>query len=124
VVTPELEPVNEPPSLSPPSAPEDTQPSIPEARNPEARPIWFIDHFPHGHPGAPVADTRQDPSVYESTRNELGDSVWAPFRSQCDWEFAHWAKTCGATASAVTKLLAIPEVRNVHFSEALLMYCS
>ncbi|KAI9454588.1 hypothetical protein BJY52DRAFT_1205245 [Lactarius psammicola] len=63
----------------------------------------------------PNPDTCQGPSVYELTRNELGDSVWAPFQSQCDWEFACWAKTCGVTASAVTDLLAIPEVRERPF---------
>jgi hypothetical protein len=122
VVTPEPEPVSGPPSLPPP--PEDTQPPIPEARtsNQEARPTWFIDRFPHGHPGAPLSDTLEGSSFYESTRNELGDSVWAPFRSQCDWDFARWAKTCGATASAVTELLAIPEVRDVYSPLASLMY--
>ncbi|KAI9430371.1 hypothetical protein H4582DRAFT_2063875 [Lactarius indigo] len=105
VVTPELEHADEPQSLSPPP-----EPPIPEACNPDTRPISFVDRFPHGHPGAPVAGTPQVSSAYGSTRHELRDSVWAPFRSQCDWEFAHWAKTCGATASAVTALLAIPEL--------------
>ncbi|KAI9439121.1 hypothetical protein H4582DRAFT_2056961 [Lactarius indigo] len=105
VVTPELEHADEPQSLSPPP-----EPPIPEACNPDTRPISFVDRFPHGHPGAPVAGTPQVSSTYGSTRHELRDSVWAPFRSQCDWEFAHWAKTCGATASAVTALLAIPEL--------------
>ncbi|KAH8996568.1 hypothetical protein EDB83DRAFT_2509885 [Lactarius deliciosus] len=36
--------------------------------------------------------------------------VWAPFRSQCDWEFTCWAKMRGVMASAVTALLAIPEL--------------
>ena len=111
VATPEPELVGRPPSSSPP--PEDAQPSIPEApdQEPQARLTWVIDRFPHGHPGAPLSDTSQGSSgVYESTHNELGDSVWAPFRSQCDWEFARWAKTCRASALAVTTLLAIPEV--------------
>ncbi|KAH9169515.1 hypothetical protein EDB89DRAFT_2115055 [Lactarius sanguifluus] len=37
-------------------------------------------------------------------------SIWAPFHSQCDWEIALWAKTCGPTSSALTELLRIPEV--------------
>ncbi|KAH9043546.1 hypothetical protein EDB83DRAFT_2227861 [Lactarius deliciosus] len=105
MVTPELEHANEHQSSSPPP-----ELSIPEARNPDARPTVFVDRFSHGHPGAPLAGTHQASSTYGSTRHELGDSVWAPFRSQCDWEFARWAKTCGATASAVTALLAIPEL--------------
>ncbi|KAH9049439.1 hypothetical protein EDB84DRAFT_1666988 [Lactarius hengduanensis] len=104
VVTPELEQAHEHQSSSPPP-----EPSFPEARNPDARPTLFVERFSHGHPGAPLDGTHQGPSTYGSTRHELGDSVWAPFRSQCDWEFARWAKTCGATASAVTALLAIPE---------------
>ncbi|KAI9429265.1 hypothetical protein H4582DRAFT_1827220 [Lactarius indigo] len=43
-------------------------------------------------------------------RNALGDAAWAPFRSQCDWEVACWAKMRGPSSSAVTELLAIPEV--------------
>ena len=70
-----------------------------------------VDHFPFGHPGAPIPGMHGDPSVYEATREDLGDSVWAPFQSQCDWEFARWAKTRGPTSTAVTELLAIPEVR-------------
>ncbi|KAF8263176.1 hypothetical protein EI94DRAFT_1878699 [Lactarius quietus] len=51
-------------------------------------------------------------SLYEATHNNLGNSLWAPFWSQCDWEFAHWAKMCGPTSTAVTELLAMPEVIN------------
>ncbi|KAI9440325.1 hypothetical protein H4582DRAFT_1796975, partial [Lactarius indigo] len=35
---------------------------------------------------------------------------WAPFRTQCDWEIARWAKLRGPSSSAVADLLAIPEV--------------
>ncbi|KAI9442877.1 hypothetical protein BJY52DRAFT_1206753 [Lactarius psammicola] len=42
--------------------------------------------------------------------NTTGDLIWAPFRSQCDWEIAHWAKMRGPTSTAVMELLAIPEV--------------
>src|SRR6266702_584095 len=68
-----------------------------------------IDRFPHGHPGAPVSGIGQA-SIFEATCNGLGDSIWAPFRSQCDWEIARWAKMRGPTSTAVTELLAIPEV--------------
>ncbi|KAH9161635.1 hypothetical protein EDB89DRAFT_2116804 [Lactarius sanguifluus] len=108
LVTPEPEHVNGSPCLLPP--PEDTQPSIPGPCNPDARPISFVIRFPHGQAGAPVASSTLQGSAYGSTRNRSGNSVWAPFRSQCDWEFARWAKMRGATASAVTALLAIPEL--------------
>ncbi|KAF8257783.1 hypothetical protein EI94DRAFT_1918962 [Lactarius quietus] len=64
-----------------------------EAGNSESSSTLTIELFPHGQPGAP--DT-------------LGESVWAPFRSQCDWELAHWVKTSGSTSSAVNVLLRIP----------------
>jgi hypothetical protein len=44
-------------------------------------------------------------------------SVWAPFWTQCDWEVARWAKSCGITLSAVMNLLAIPEVNTMFISE-------
>ncbi|KAH9058056.1 hypothetical protein EDB87DRAFT_1675459 [Lactarius vividus] len=52
----------------------------------------------------------QGSSAYEAMRNTLGDSVWTPFQSQRDWEVARWAKMRGPSSSAVTELLAIPEV--------------
>ncbi|KAH9066109.1 hypothetical protein EDB83DRAFT_2506349 [Lactarius deliciosus] len=51
-----------------------------------------------------------------STATTLGNSVWAPFRSQCDWEFTRWAKMRGAMASAVTALLAIPLIDKLGLS--------
>ena len=64
-----------------------------------------IQRFPFGRPGAPIDGAHQDATVYP------GDSVWAPFRSECDWEVARWAKMEGTSSSAITKLLAIPGVR-------------
>ncbi|KAF8265156.1 hypothetical protein EI94DRAFT_1702692 [Lactarius quietus] len=64
--------------------------------------------FPHGQPGAPLVSTPRGTTIYDLTRDLLGESVWAPFQSQCDWELAYWAKTRGPTASALTDLLAIP----------------
>jgi hypothetical protein len=69
-----------------------------------------IDCFPLGNPGAPILGTQQDPTIYESTQAALGDSIWAPFRSKCDWEIAHWAKMHGPTSLVVMDLLAISEV--------------
>ncbi|KAF8265448.1 hypothetical protein EI94DRAFT_1858251 [Lactarius quietus] len=79
-----------------------------EAGNSESSSTLTIELFPHGQPGAPVADTPQGVTVYESSQDTLGESVWAPFRSQCDWELAHWVKTSGSTSSAVNMLLRIP----------------
>ncbi|KAH9012665.1 hypothetical protein EDB83DRAFT_2508778 [Lactarius deliciosus] len=48
--------------------------------------------------------------MYQSSHEMLGSLIWALFRSKCDWEIACWAKTWGPTLSAVTDILAIPEV--------------
>ncbi|KAH8984959.1 hypothetical protein EDB86DRAFT_3066087 [Lactarius hatsudake] len=34
-------------------------------------------------------------------------NIWYPFQSQCDWDFAQWAKNRGSSSTAVTELLAI-----------------
>jgi hypothetical protein len=68
-----------------------------------------VDAFPYGNPGAPIPGVPQGRSSYEQLRAALGDSNWAPFRSQREWDIARWAKT-HATSSAVAEFLAIPEV--------------
>ena len=77
--------------------------------NAEASSNTFVDHFPHGHPGAPLS--MEQVSIFESVQNSLGGSIWAPFQSQVDWEIARWAKMRGPSSTALTELLAIPEVR-------------
>ncbi|KAH8987479.1 hypothetical protein EDB86DRAFT_3065716 [Lactarius hatsudake] len=69
-----------------------------------------IDRFPHGSPGAPIPGTLQGTHLYQSSHETLGSSIWALFRSKCDWEIVCWAKTRGPTSSAVADILAIPEV--------------
>jgi hypothetical protein len=91
-----------------PPAPPPTQP---DADSLDAPPEFVVDHFPHGSPGTQIPDAPQGSSLYQSSREAFGASVWAPFHSQCDWEIAHWAKMCGPTSSAMEELLAIPEVR-------------
>ena len=65
--------------------------------------------FPFGNPGAPIPGVPQGPSSYEQLRATQGE-IWAPFRSQRDWDIARWVKTHNTTSSAVAELLAIPEV--------------
>ena len=86
--------------------------------NAEASSNTFVDHFPHGHPGAPLS--MEQVSIFESVQNSLGGSIWAPFQSQVDWEIARWAKMCGPSSTALTELLAIPEVRE---DVPKLLYC-
>jgi hypothetical protein len=76
--------------------------------NSEASSTVIVDHFPHGHPGAPLSS--EQVSIFELVQNELGDSIWVPFRSQCEWEIARWAKMRRPSSTALTELLAIPGV--------------
>lgn len=69
-----------------------------------------VKQFPHGRPGAPVTSIPQGSSIYESTQDRLGELLWVPFHSECDWEIVHWAKMRGPTSTATTELLAIPGV--------------
>ena len=71
---------------------------------------FIIDHFPIGSAGAPIAGPHDTSPTNEPSLAAPGEPIWAPFRSQCDWEFARWAKMSGPTSSAITDLLAIPEV--------------
>jgi hypothetical protein len=69
-----------------------------------------VDIFPFGNPGAPIPGVPQGRSSYAHFRATQGDTVWAPFRSQRDWDIARWAKTHSISSTAVSELLAIPEV--------------
>ena len=64
-------------------------------------------------------DDMRGSMVYESSQEGLGPSIWAPFQSECDWRFAHWAKMRGVTSSALNDLLAIPEVRTLAVSSSV-----
>ncbi|KAI9434436.1 hypothetical protein H4582DRAFT_2060170 [Lactarius indigo] len=89
------------------SNPEPPDATLSSAPPPEG---YVVTGTESSHPGAPVPSVNQGLSAYEVMRNVLGDTAWAPFRSQCDWEVVCWAKMCGPSSSAVTELLAIPEV--------------
>ena len=72
------------------------------------------DHFARDSAGVQVPGVPQGLSLYQTSQEALGASIWAPFRSQCDWEIARWAKMRGPTSSAVADLLAIPGVCAPH----------
>ena len=79
----------------------------------ETSAAFIIDPFPSGDAGAPISGPDTLPSHVDSTQQSqesASDSVWAPFRSHCDWEVARWAKMRAPTSSAVDELLVIPEV--------------
>ena len=73
----------------------------------ESSPLVVIDSFPHGNPGAAIS---QGSYTDDTDRGASDGFIWAPFRSQCDWEVAHWAKMRVPTSSAMADLLAIPKV--------------
>ena len=106
-IHPELDPFDQALSLAPPPC---GSVMINAETSHSATSNVIVNYFPFGHPDAPVPGMEHGLSVYETTCESLGDSLWAPFRSQCDWEFARWAKMRGPTSTAVTELLAIPEV--------------
>ena len=74
----------------------------------------IVDSFPHGSAGAPIPGAYEGSHIYQSTQEAFGASIWAPFRSECDWEIARWAKMRGPSSSAVADLFAIPGVCNLH----------
>jgi hypothetical protein len=71
-----------------------------------------IDKFPFGSPGMPIPGMLQGSSAYKTLQSTHvdADTSWAPFSSQLDWEIARWAKMRSQSSTAVTELLAIPEV--------------
>ena len=73
-----------------------------------------VDKFTFGRPGVPISPP-QDLSASDLSRGVDPGLVWFPFRSQCDWEVARWAKMRGPSSTAVTELLAIPGVRTFRF---------
>jgi hypothetical protein len=80
--------------------------------------------FMQGSASALVPGAHQGSTIYRSTQQVLGSSTWAPFQSQCNWEFARWVKLRRPTSSAVMDLLAIPGVRVPHsLPIMLLMHC-
>ena len=92
-----------------PVTPEDSSQPIHTETQDSTRttPCSVVEHFLIGCAGAPIIGPHNNSSLVAPGDSE---SIWAPFRSQCDWQVAHWAKMRGPTSSAFTDLLAIPEV--------------
>ena len=74
--------------------------------------VVVIDRFLFGSPGALFFGPHETSptNVPSSSPAAVDGPNWAPFHSQCDWEVAFWAKMRGPTSSAMSELLAIPEV--------------
>ncbi|KAH9010200.1 hypothetical protein EDB83DRAFT_2322512 [Lactarius deliciosus] len=68
----------------------------------------FVEHFPSEVAGAPISEMGRNTPGYQALRDDLGPgNIWYPFQSQCDWDFARWAKNRGSSSTAVTELLVI-----------------
>jgi hypothetical protein len=96
-------------SLDMPEPPKEQFDEI-EVGNSEAMLTVVIDCFPSADAGAPIHGMQHGDSPYNSHQSMDGDTIWSSFASECDWLFARWAKMHGPTSSAVTDLLAIPDV--------------
>ncbi|KAH9015234.1 hypothetical protein EDB85DRAFT_2076369 [Lactarius pseudohatsudake] len=81
-------------------------PILPEGNGPEL----VVERFLYGSAGVPLPGVHQGLSSYQTSLEALGQSIWAPFQSQGDWELVRWAKMRGPTSSAVADLLAIPQL--------------
>jgi hypothetical protein len=78
-------------------------------------PSVIVDQFPHSSPGVPISGAHQGSPMDDSGHDVLGESIWAPFHSDCNWEIAHWAKMCSPTSSVLTDLLVVPGVQEIIF---------
>ena len=97
---------------TPPPSPAPIHHTEPDANSLDTTPAQvFVKQFPFGSPSAPITGAHQGTTIYKSNRKVFGESIWAPFHSECDWEIACWAKMCGPSSSAMEELLAIPSVR-------------
>jgi hypothetical protein len=92
-----------------PSPPEQQSNDM-EVGNSEVMSEVVVDRFPSPSAGAPIPSMSHGSSANASLQGVSEDSVWSPFTSQCDWLVAYWAKMCSPLVSAVSDLLAIPEV--------------
>jgi len=101
------------------SPPEDLA-NLVEPSSIHTHPEEVIECFAHGKPSAPM-DGLQGSSIYNSSREGLGSSIWAPFQSEIEWDFAHWAKSNRLSSSALADLLAIPNVCPFFFFITLLL---
>ncbi|KAN0140702.1 hypothetical protein V8E53_001529 [Lactarius tabidus] len=68
----------------------------------------FVKRFPTGAAGTPIPNMGQAMPSFQALHNNLGlENIWHPFRLQCDWDFARWAKNRGPSSTSVTELLTI-----------------
>lgn len=75
----------------------------------------YVERFPSERAGTPIPNLDKSVPGYERLQELLGlDNIWSPFQSQCDWEFARWAKQRGPTSTAVNELLGIEGVSSQH----------
>ncbi|KAF8878336.1 hypothetical protein BD779DRAFT_1474853 [Infundibulicybe gibba] len=76
--------------------------------------VTFQDTYPGSLAGMPIPTTPASKSGYLGYKAQLGTdgetNIWAPFKSQLDWEVAKWAKLRGPSSTAFTELLKLEGV--------------
>ena len=83
----------------------------PAERQSHAPDKYKIELFPSERAGSPIQPGSPVQSSFHRYQQRLdGDSKYAPFASQIDWEIARWAKIHGPSSAAVTELLQIEGV--------------
>lgn len=90
-----------------------------ETDDPNTMSTMVIDRFPSGSPGTPIPGMPHRASAHESAQDRSMESIWAPFRSQKDWEIVHWVKISSLSSSDVNNLMAISGIRTFFSS----VYC-
>jgi len=81
---------------------------------PSSADMEVVEQFPYGKPSVLVNDL-QGSSAYKPRQDTLAGSIWEPFQSECNWDFAYWAKTNKLSLLALADLLVIPNVRLFFF---------
>lgn len=70
--------------------------------------VW-IEDFP-GDAGRPDGTSETLFERMRSEKTKAGDSPWAPFEDEEEWQLAHWLVTSGLTQSSIEKYLKLPIV--------------
>lgn len=78
------------------------------------RPV--VEKYP-GRAGEPVSEKHEDSAnaQYQRSLCNAPSDVYGVFGHRLSWNLARWAKTHNVSGSTVDQLLAIPEVRKIHF---------
>ncbi|KAI8989226.1 hypothetical protein BD414DRAFT_372805, partial [Trametes punicea] len=69
------------------------------------RKAW-VEDFPSSA-GEPVGTAETTFERLRREKEEVGDSPWAPFEDEEEWQLAHWLVTSGLTQTNIEKYLKL-----------------